>query len=130
MLRTLAQVTSLVRDRPGVHVRFSGDIDADLRQGSLDAESGIRLPGVSVNPLAPEDWWTRPTEDWVARQLCQYAHLLDEEPGRHAYLLEGTVVGRGPDREPLLMPARLVDRLDDSVLREAQRVYEERFQRR
>lgn len=67
-----------------------------------------RRPGLSANPLDPEPWWTRPTREWPARQLCNDAHLQREDGERHGWVLAGTVVGRGPDNEP-------------------RRVYEERF---
>ena len=127
MLTHLADVVRLVEERPELTVRFSEDIQADTKTGTIDGESGIQLPGISVNPLHPEDWWTRPTVDWVARQLCQYAHLLNDRPKRTAWLVTGKTVGRGPDREPLLTEVVVVDVLDDVVLREAADAYEARF---
>ena len=130
MLTELDDLVRLVEDQPELAVRFSSDIDADVRSGTTDAESGIRLPGMSVNPLHPEAWWTRPTVDWVARQICQYSHLLDEQPKRTAWLVRGRSIGRGPDREPLLIDVTVVDSLDDEVLRQADRTYRERFDRK
>ncbi len=84
------------------------------------------MPGLSVNPLTPEPWWTRPLRDWLARQICQYEHLA-EDGDRHAWVFTGTCVGRGPDCEPLLVEVTPVARLDPAVLRKAKRVYEEEF---
>lgn len=106
-------------------VRFSGGPEADASGTSLDKESGCTLPGLSVNPLTPEPWWDRPAEHWLARQLCQYAHLGGG--GRYGWVLTGDVVGRGPDSEPLVRDFRAVARLADGVLREAKRVYGEVF---
>lgn len=129
MIAHLDEVAELVRSRSDLDVRFSEDIQADVGTRTLDAESGILLPGLSVNPLTPEDWWSRPTVEWVARQLCQYAHLLDQEPRRKAWLIVGRVVGRGPDREPLLADIDVVDQIADDVLREAETMYGVRFNR-
>jgi hypothetical protein len=127
MIETLDEVVDLVGRRAGLHVRYSEGVERDLARGSLDTESGLELPGLSVNPLDPEDWWTRPLKDWVARQLCQYQHLQEKNPGRFAWLLRGRLAGRGPDCEPLLENVEFVARLDDGVLRQAQEVYDERF---
>jgi hypothetical protein len=129
VLKRLEDVVKEVERRPELYVRFSEDIAADTTTGTLDAESGIRLPGMSVNPLNPESWWTRPTVDWVARQLCQYAHLLEQDPKRTAWLVVGRTVGRGPDREPLLKDVTVVDQLDDEILREAEQTYSARFEK-
>jgi hypothetical protein len=94
---------------------------------SIDTESGLELPGLSVNPLDPEPWWTRPTADWLARQLCQYKHLSERNPDRLAWVLQGRVVGRGPDCEPLLVDAEFVARLTDALLAEAEQRYHARF---
>lgn len=107
------------------YVRFSGGPEADASGTSVDKESGCTLPGLSVNPLVPEPWWDRPVEHWLARQLCQYAHLGRGE--RFGWVLTGAVVGRGPDSEPLVRQFRAVARLEDRVLEEARRVYAEVF---
>jgi len=112
-----------------LYVRFSKGPEADAEAQSLDHESGLELPGLSVNPLHPEPWWTRPVRDWLARQLCQYAHLRDEGAGRYAWVLTGQVAGRGPDCEPLIAEPRAVADIADEVIDEAGRVYSERFDR-
>ncbi|MBW3611065.1 MAG: hypothetical protein KY438_06000, partial [Actinobacteria bacterium] len=86
---------------------------------SRDYESGLELPGLSTNPLDPEEWWSRPLEDWLSRRLCQYAHLADQEGNdRQAWVLEGTVVGHGPDNEPLVELRRPVAFISDEVVAE------------
>jgi hypothetical protein len=109
-----------------LYVRYSKG-PADDEGGSIDTESGLELPGLSVNPLDPEPWWTRPVEDWLARQLCQYMHLREKNPARRAWLVRGEVVGRGPDCEPLLGSVEFVGELGEDVLTEAAQRYRERF---
>jgi hypothetical protein len=128
-LRSLGELADLVARVGEPYVRFSEGPEADARESSVDHESGLELPGLSVNPLRPEPWWTRPTRDWLARQLCQYAHLRDEDGDRHAWVLTGRVVGRGPDCEPLIADAEPIARIADAVIDEAGRVYSERFDR-
>jgi hypothetical protein len=125
-LDSLAELEAELGDSP-LFVRYSEGPDDDASGSSIDAESGLELPGLSVNPLDPEPWWTRPTADWLARQLCQYKHLSERNPDRLAWVLHGTVVGRGPDCEPLLVDAEFVARLTDGLLAEAERRYHERF---
>ena len=83
------------------YIRYSEGPDRDVEE-SVDTESGLTLPGLSVNPLHPEDWWTRPIQDWLARQVCQYKELQEKNPDRFAWVLRGIEVGRGPDCEPLV----------------------------
>lgn len=108
-------------------VRYSEGPDEDASGRSIDTESGLELPGLSANPLDPEPWWTRPTADWLARQLCQYKHLSERNPDRIAWVLHGRVTGRGPDCEPLLVDAEFVARLSGRLLTEAEQRYRERF---
>lgn len=126
---SLAELASMVRRQPGLHVRYSKGPLEDHGSPSCDYESGLELPGLSVNPLDPEPWWERPIEDWLARQLCNYAHLLEESgDDRRAWVLGGRVVGRGPDNEPLIDPPEPVAWVGDATLREARRRYEENFE--
>jgi hypothetical protein len=113
--------------RGPLYVRYSRGPADDGDGGSIDTESGLELPGLSVNPLDPEPWWTRPVEDWLARQLCQYMHLRERNPERRAWLVRGEVVGRGPDCEPLLGSVEFVGELGQDVLAEASQRYRERF---
>ena len=129
MLERLEQLEALVAAHPDLHVRYSAGFEQDAGSGSMDTESGLELPGLSVNPLNPEKWWTRPVRDWLARQLCQYKHLQEQNPDRHAWVLRGRLVARGPDCEPLLADVEQVEVLSESLLDEAERVYQERFAR-
>lgn len=126
-IRSLSELAERVRSAPGLHVRYSEGPQHDADQRSMDTESGLELPGLSVNPLDAEKWWTRPLEDWLARQLCQYRHLAEQNPDRYAWILRGTFAGRGPDCEPLLGDVEPVAALDDRLLEEAERRYLEKF---
>ena len=77
-VRSLDELERLLDREDVVYVRYSEGFAADTASGSIDTESGLELPGLSVNPLTPEDWWTRPVRDWLARQLCQYKHLHEK----------------------------------------------------
>lgn len=122
----LRDLEQLVQEREPVYLRYSKGYEADANSQSRDTESGLSLPGLSVNPLTPEPWWTRPLTDWIARQICQYKHL-HEKKDRHAWVLTGNCIGRGPDCEPLLTDVEPLGRLADALLKEAENVYEERF---
>jgi hypothetical protein len=124
----LAQLAAVVRACPGLYVRYSPGPEDDARRNSVDTESGLELPGLSVNPLDAEDWWTRPLEDWLARQLSQYRHLAEKDSERIAWILKGEVCGRGPDCEPLLRAVEPVAVLDGELLEEARRRYESNFE--
>jgi hypothetical protein len=124
-LRSLAEVAELVAVVRPLYVRFSGGPDQDRSTVSRDHESGCLLPGLSVNPMNPEPWWDRPIEHWVARQLCQYAHLLT--PERYPWLLTGEIAGRGPDCEPLLVDVVPAASIEPQVVEEAGRLYREVF---
>src|SRR5687768_2044606 len=88
---SLSQLADLVTE--DTYVRFSNGPDSDRGSSSRDYESGLDLPGLSVNPLRPEDWWTRPLEEYLARQICNYVHLQTEsDDGRRAWVLTGEVV--------------------------------------
>jgi hypothetical protein len=126
-LQTLDELVELVRSQPGLHVRYSEGLESDRDGGSIDTESGLEMPGLSVNPLDAEEWWTRPLADWLARQVCQYRHLSEKNPERFAWVLTGRLVGRGPDCEPLLAEVEPVARLSDGLLGEAEERYRSRF---
>jgi hypothetical protein len=125
-ITTLAELVDAVQSHERAYVRHS-EGPAQDRDSSVDTESGLTLPGLSVNPLHPEEWWTRPLEDWLARQVCQYRELQLKNPDRFAWVLTGTEVGRGPDCEPLLREVTPIARLDDRLLDEADRRYKARF---
>ena len=126
-VQTLSELAELVRGTPGLHVRYSKGPENDAEQKSIDTESGLELPGLSVNPLDPEPWWSRPLEDWLARQLCQYRHLAEQNPERFAWVLRGRETARGPDCEPLLTDVEPVASLGAPALREAERRYHRNF---
>lgn len=123
----LDEIVRLVQERPHLFVRYSRGPAHDGTDGtSRDYEADVDMPGLSVATVGPEPWWTRPPEDWVARRLCQYDQLGDEED-RFAWLLTGRVVGYGPDHEPLVVDVEPVARIDREALRQAQRLYRSRF---
>lgn len=124
-LRSLGDVVDLLGVGASLYVRFSAGPVADSSAESRDHESGCLLPGLSVNPLDPEPWWNRPVEHWVARQLCQYAHLMT--PERFPWVLTGEIAGRGPDCEPLLVSTVPVASIDPAVVDEAEALYEQVF---
>jgi hypothetical protein len=123
---SLDELAEFVAKHPGVCVRYSKGPDHDRGRPSIDYESGLELPGLSCNPLDPEDWWKRDVRDWFARQICHYASL-GEEPDRRAWLIEGEENGRGPDREPLLEPWGAVAWLSKDLIDEARTRYREGF---
>lgn len=125
-LGSLEELATAVHRVERAYVRYSEGPEGD-RDASIDTESGLALPGLSVNPLHAEPWWTRPFEDWLARQVCQYRELQEKNPDRFAWVLRGTEVGRGPDCEPLLREVVPIARLDDALLDEAASRYETRF---
>lgn len=128
VLSSLADLTEVVRGNDELHVRFSRGPRHDRAGTSRDYESGLELPGLSANPMTPEAWWTRPLRDWIARQLCQYVHLLEgARDERVAWLLTGTEVARGPDNEPLLADVEPLALIAHSVLEEAKECYREHF---
>lgn len=126
VLRRLSELAELVRADGELYVRFGPDPE-EMPDGSVDYESGLRMPGLSVNPLAPQDWWTRPLEDWVARQVCQYVHLAERSSDHQGWVVRGRIAGHGPDTEPLLVDTTVVARLDGELVAEARHRYRERF---
>lgn len=125
-IASLDELAATAHHYDPLYVRYSEGPAGDGDE-SVDSESGLTLPGLSVNPLHAEAWWTRPFEDWLARQVCQYRELREKNPDRFAWALCGTEVGRGPDCEPLLREVIPIARLDDRLLAEADRRYRERF---
>jgi hypothetical protein len=115
-LRGLAR---LVARYPALYVRWSRGPGSDAGEGSRDHASGLDMPGLAVNPLTPPTWWTRPVEEWAARQITAYDHLGKDQPDHIAWVLTGRVVERGPDNEPLVVDVRPVARLTPDLLAEA-----------
>src|SRR3954454_13905797 len=127
VLRDLSEVVDVVCAHDTVYLRYSQGPDEDLGgASSRDYEADVELTGLSVTVASPEPWWPRPVEEWVARRLCKYAEL-GAASGRFPWLLTGRQVGNGPDHEPLVDEVRPVARVDDEVVREAVRLYHERF---
>lgn len=126
-LERLEELEALATFEAPLYVRYSRGPEEDATSGSIDTESGLELPGLSVNPLSPEAWWTRPVGDWIARQLCQYKHLQEKNPDRFAWVLRGVQVGRGPDCEPLLAAVKPVAQLSPRLLEEAELRYARSF---
>lgn len=124
--RRLHELVDLARRGAPLFVRYSGGPAEDRGSRSTDYESGLELPGLSVNPLRPEPWWSRPLEHWLARQLCAYAHL-GEEDDKVPWVLSGEVVGRGPDNEPLVGSFEPLAYLHNSLVVEAGVLYESAF---
>jgi hypothetical protein len=123
---TLREVVDVVTQVGEVFARYSAGPEADTACRSMDYESGVELPGLSVAVLTPEPWWTRPREDWVARRLCKYDELLDGD--RFPWLLTGDKVGWGPDHEPLVRMRQPLARVGRWALDEARHLYEVRFE--
>ncbi|WP_309069162.1 DUF6098 family protein [Microbacterium sp.] len=127
-IATLAELAEFVGRREQSYIRYSKGPAHDASEQSRDTESGLDLPGLSVNPLHPETWWSRPVEDWLARQVCQYSQLAEKNPDRFAWVLDGRTVGRGPDCEPLLADVEPLARLAPALLDEAAARYEQAFE--
>lgn len=126
-LSRLDELVDLITCMPGLFVRYSSDPDGDRRRPSVDRESGLELPGLPVQQLYPEPWWTRSLHDWVARQLWRSLHLSERGLSHQGWVLLGQVVGRGPDAEPLVTDVEPVARLGDELLAEALDWYQTRF---
>lgn len=126
-LTSMQDLEELISEAPELYIRYSEGPEADDSRGSLDTESQLELPGLSVNPLAPESWWSRPLTDWLARQLCQYKTLQEKNPERRAWVVSGREVAHGPDCEPLLTEVKVIAKLSDTVLEEAETLYKQRF---
>lgn len=119
----LNELTALVDREESLFVRWSRGPEADAAGMSRDDLTGTRMPGLSANPLAVEEWWgQRPLRLWVARRLHDYSHLKhDKGPGVRPWVLQGEELGRGPDNEPLVRCHRPIAWIADDVLTEAER---------
>lgn len=116
---SLDELAHLVRAGPRLFVRWSKGPDRDRDETSRDHASGLELPGLAVNPLNPPSWWTRPVDEWIARQVTAYDHLGADQPDHIAWVLSGRIVERGPDNEPLVTDVEPVARLTPEILHEA-----------
>jgi hypothetical protein len=128
VIGSLDELDRYVLQEPEVCVRYSKGPRSDRARPSVDDESGLLLPGLSVIPLRPEPWWTRDRRDWIARQLCHCVDLKDDADDRIAWLLIGREAGRGADREPLLWPWTPVAVLAESVIDAARGRYDRNFE--
>ncbi|MFE7646051.1 DUF6098 family protein [Streptomyces phaeoluteigriseus] len=121
--RSLAELADLVIRQRGLFVRWSRGPGTDLGAvaSSIDDLTGIRMSGLSANPLDVEDWWEdRSRTLWVARRLYDYAHLPHEKGrGVRPWVLAGRETGRGPDNEPLVTDVRPLCWIDGSVIEAA-----------
>jgi hypothetical protein len=126
VIESLDELADLVIGQPAVFLRYSHGPDTDRHDSaSCDYEADVVMPGLSVSAIAPEPWWPRPAQDWIARRIRQYAQL--HEPGRFPWVLTGRVVGHGPDHEPLVTDIRPIARLGEHTLAEAAARYRARF---
>ncbi|WP_435110842.1 DUF6098 family protein [Nocardiopsis synnemataformans] len=125
---SLSELADLVRGHDRLYLRYSDGPEQDRHVVSKDYESELELPGLSVTVLTPESWWTRPLEDWLSRQVRKYASLVEEDPDRVGWVLQGDTVAHGPDHEPLLSRVRPVAYLSEAVMEEAQSRYRQRFE--
>jgi hypothetical protein len=128
VIRGLDELTEIAAAEHAAYLRYSRGPEADGRQASRDYESGLELPGLSAVALAPPDWWRRPAADWLARQVCKYAHLAEGDTGRYAWILTGLVVGRGPDDEPLVADPKPLAIVSDGLVEQARSHYYDRFE--
>lgn len=124
-LTRLDDLTALVDRTSVLYLRYSPGPVADAEHPSRDHESGLMMPGLSVNPLTAPKWWTLPPADWVARSVCQYLRELEE--GARPWVLTGRQVDVGPDNEPLLVDVEPVAWLSDDLLAEAREHYRTRL---
>jgi hypothetical protein len=123
VIASVDALVSLVTSSPRpVYVRFSAGPERDGSDCSVDHESGLRLPGLSVNPLHPPSWWRdRTLTEWVCRQITTYRHLEERDGDRRCWVVTGTIVERGPDNEPLLADVDTVGLVSDEVVEECRR---------
>lgn len=124
-LERLDDLAVLIEHGQTVYLRYSPGPIADASHPSTDHESGLLMPGLSVNPLVVPGWWSLPVTDWLARRICQYLRELEE--GARPWVLSGRVVDFGPDNEPLLDEVRPVAWLSGALVREAHQRYHERL---
>jgi hypothetical protein len=123
----LDELVETVDGPTDVYVRYSIGPDADDQLPSRDHEAGVELPGLPVAVLRPEPWWPRPSIDWIARRLCQYRHLATCGSDRRPWILTGSIIGYGPDHEPLLADVAPIAWIGPRVIEQANRRYHEHF---
>jgi hypothetical protein len=125
----LDELTALVsQGADDLFVRWSKGPQVDMPGGtSRDDLTGVLMPGLSASPLRVERWWgRRPLRLWVARRLYDYRHLAHLRPGgTRPWVMRGTVVGRGPDNEPLVACDQAIAWIGPEAMKEAERLVEE-----
>lgn len=115
-------VELLTEPGPPLYLRWSSNIAADLDlQASLDALTGVELPGLSVQPLAAEPWWgDRPTDLWWARKLGGHRPPSDQDgPAVRPWVVTGSMAGRGPDGDLLVVDCNFVATVTDAMMDQA-----------
>ena len=130
MIANFDEVVELARMRAPLYVRYSAGPARDAETPSHDVEADVALPGIPVASLTPEPWWTRPDEDWVARRLCSYLDLLEQDGNgadRRPWLLTGVVVGYGTEHEPLIGAVEPLGWVGPDALESAKELYRTRF---
>jgi hypothetical protein len=129
ILESLDELADLVEKPPPggeLFLRWSQGPEVDLTEAggrSRDSLTGVRLPGLSANPLGVQPWWgDRSRRLWAARRLYDYGHLhkADARP----WVLVGDPDGNGPDNEPLVRRARPVAWVAEKVFDEARDLVE------
>jgi hypothetical protein len=123
----LDEIVQLAVGNARVYIRYSEGPSRDREGPSRDYESGLILPGLSVTPLKPPDWWTPPARQWIARRICKYAELMQGLRKPRPWLLSGREVGIGPDHEPLLAEGDPIAWVGPSALAAAADTYQRRF---
>jgi hypothetical protein len=126
ILDDFESVVDLVKQRTDLFLRYSEGPHADQGTVSRDYEADVDLPGLSVTTIAPEPWWPRSVEDWVARRICKYDEL-GEQHGRYPWLLTGQTAATGPDHEPIVEQYEPVARLSPRAIRQAKQWYQYHF---
>jgi len=123
----LDELADVVSRAVRVYLRYSLGPDGDMAHPSRDYEADVDLPGLPCTLLTPEAWWPRDPVDWIARRVCKYLHLAQDDPRRRAWILRGEVAGYGPDHEPLLSDIEPIGWLGDRLVEQARERYHERF---
>lgn len=123
LLLTLSDGADLLHEPgPALFLRWSSDlaVDLDLPQ-SLDALTGVEMPGLAVLSLAVEPWWQdRPVDLWLARKLGGQRPPADlDGPAVRPWIITGTPLGHSPDGETLIGSCSLVATVTDAVMVQA-----------
>lgn len=126
-IKDLDELTRLACGDQQLYLRYSSGPQVDGSAVSRDYEAGVELPGLPVTTLRPEPWWIRDPADWVARRVCKYLELAEQDPHRRPWILTGTVVGNGPDHEPLIEDPQPVAWISDELVRSARQRYRDAF---